>query len=265
MFFLRKSSPFLCFGTIFSLFALALFGIAGSFGGFTEDNLGILITAGISLCIGLLLISKGSSLLMKEEKEEEAERQAAMRKKREGLLLSFHQKCVDAQCTDVKTTHIKEKMCLIAQAQGLAYPNGIEQLWKESQAAVKEKEKAEKARKLEELRAQERKTYTAWGQFASLSGRDKRIHLLTQRIAVLNGAIQAAHSLGQLYINSTYLEKESNPYTWGGIAEGLGGSGLLTAIQTEQENAEIRARNKQRLDRAHAYSDRLAEALVPKK
>ena len=41
------------------------------------------------------------------------------------------------------------------------------------------------------------------------------------------------------------FQKESNPYTWGGIADGIAGAGagVYTALKTEQENERIRKYN----------------------
>ena len=210
---------------------------------------------GVNLIMGIIFPVPGVALMAygvrcqkminiaKEEEKQEEIRKAEETRKRK--LPVFYQKCVDAGCTNISIPHMKEKIRLFAENEGLTYPNGIEKLWEEAKVLYEQKQQKDKAQKLDELRAKERKERFRLDQYSSLQGREKRVRILTKARDELSAAISATEELSMMVAMSGYQEKESNPYTWGGIASGIagGGAGLYTAMKTEQENAAIRARN----------------------
>ena len=66
--------------------------------------------------------------------------------------------------------------------------------------------------------------------FQKFVGRNKRIAMLETEL----------HNMCPEYQPYSF-QKESNPYTWGGIADGIAGAGagVYTALKTEQENEKI--------------------------
>ena len=178
-------------------------------------------------------------------------------KKYRDRLVAFYQECTDMKCTKISTPQVKEKICLVAQKHGLSYPGGIEKLWEDAIAAKKSKEDESRQIELEKLKAQELADYEALNRYSTFQGREKRVAILTNERDELVGAINAARQLSRTLVSSAQLEKEHNPYLWGGIVNGLGGPGLFTAIQTEQENVEIRKRNETRIRMASAQSNEI--------
>lgn len=80
---------------------------------------------------------------------------------------------------------------------------------------------------------------------AYMFGEDKRNKMIRdkdkERMEMAKTMKELAFAVDPL----AYQEKEHNWATWGGIAEGIAGpaAGIATAVQTMEENAQIRARN----------------------
>lgn len=199
-------------------------------------------------CSLFFFASKKQKRELQEAAEaEEKERQARIRKK----LVAFHNECVKSNVTDVSVPRVREKMQLLSEKIQIYHPDGIEALWQRACEVYTE----ERPNQLHQLQEEEKKAYARLdkiNRYYRYSGTNKRIQMLTDEQHRLKLIEIQLKPLAHMVRGCAQQEKEFNPYTWGGIANGIAGSGagIYTAIKTEQENEAIRARNA--ASQAHA-------------
>lgn len=160
----------------------------------------------------------------------------------------FYQQCIKNGIRECHTEGEREKAILIAKQNGIKITSGISDYFYEAKQII-EKNKLEKAetdqkKRLQEQRRQEEILYNQLNQYASYYGREKRIAMLKEE----RGKVLVKISESQKRIdgiNTTFFEKEHDPYLHGGIASGIAGTGagVTRALEIQQKNADIRERN----------------------
>lgn len=99
--------------------------------------------------------------------------------------------------------------------------------------------------RLEEKRAEERKEFQRLNQYADLTGKDKRITMLSDRAAELRKKAKDDKEFADMLMRSGQ-RKEQDWAVWGGIANGLAGigAGVSMAADVQIQNMRIRAENE---------------------
>lgn len=160
----------------------------------------------------------------------------------------FYIECVLGDYNDFTIEKNIQKAQLLAEKYALSYPNGIEDLYeqgKQEHQAIKVRIEADD---LAELREEEEKKCAALNQYADLRGKAKRIAMLKDELnSCLKRARDSEYAASSL--KNAVCEKETDWAIMGGIADGLAGpaAGVSTAVNTQFENAQIRARNAENL------------------
>lgn len=202
--------------------------------------------AGIALSLVLGFVGR---------KKTAASRQEVKQKAAEAIgatpLDRFFVECVLAGYDDFSLEKNRQRAQLLAQKYGVAYPNGIEALYREGLEAHKIVTERQRQNKLDEKRAEERKEFEALNRYADLTGKDKRIAMLTDRAAELRSKAISQSKYADMLLRSGQ-QRERDWATWGGVANGIAGfgAGVSTALDIQRQNMEIRAQNEQRLRNA---------------
>ena len=202
-------------------------------------TLGFLI---IALLIGSLILShKKNAVANKEAAQKRAEIIGA------SMLDRFFVECVLSECDDLTKEKNRQRAKLLADKYNLKYPDGIEKLFKDGMEAHKAVSRRFVLNKLEERRAQEREEFERLNKYSDLTGKAKRIAMLTDRAAELRAKAKSQKQYAEMLMRSGQ-QKEHDWATWGGIANGLGGlgAGISTAAEMQIQNMQIRAENEQR-------------------
>lgn len=180
--------------------------------------------------------------------------------------IDFYNKCVEHGIKEEKDFNKKaasEKAELIVEQffadrkKELSSSEGMKKAFLKGQAAVKkldddkqkkadEKNKAE----LEKKKKAEREEYQKNMKYDNLPGKQKLIAELTDLSKEYRSKESGYENLRQYALSGGRQEKEHSSSIAGGIANGLAGpaAGLMTALDVEQKNAEIRARNAERTE-----------------
>lgn len=177
-------------------------------------------------------------MLAKEKANLQAERQP---------LIDFYQECQKCGVTTCTTEKEIQKATLLAQYRKLSFTD-ITALYLQARE-IYETDSAEKnAAKLHDMKAEEEAKCTQLDQYSTLSGRDKRIAMLS---AEREKALRRAATLrnGSSALVGASQQKEHDWAVHGGIASGIAGgaAGLATAMDIQAKNAKIRAQNEQNL------------------
>ena len=202
-------------------------------------TLGFLI---IALLIGSLILShKKNAVANKEAAQKRAEIIGA------SMLDRFFVECVLSECDDLTKEKNRQRAKLLADKYNLKYPDGIEKLFSDGMEAHKAVSRRFVLNKLEERRAEEREEFERLNKYSDLTGKAKRIAMLTDRAAELRAKAKSQKQYAEMLMRSGQ-QKEHDWATWGGIANGLGGlgAGISTAAEMQIQNMQIRAENEQR-------------------
>ena len=163
------------------------------------------------------------------------------------MLDRFFVECVLAEANDFTKPKNKQRAQLLADKYHLSYPNGIEKLYQEGLNAHKIVTQRLVTDDLDEKRAEEQKEFARLTKYANLSGKDKRIAMLSDRAKELRDKAKSQEQYASMLMRSGQ-QKERDWATWGGIADGIAGfgAGVSTAIDIQMQNMQIRAENEKR-------------------
>lgn len=196
--------------------------------------------------IPLLIIPALIISVIRVVKYTKIEAAAANDRKEKELRNAFYEKCKSYQITSLTSAADYQKAETIAESMNLpveamkdlrAYFNAAKKDEQDAADAVRTAALAEEKKKEESLHAR-------LAQFASCTGKEKRIAMLqaeylenTQKADYYSKMATAGASLGQ--------QKEIDWATRGGIASGLAGgaAGVATALDAQAKNEQIRAQN----------------------
>ncbi len=197
---------------------------------------------GIAVVIAMLFINrKKNAAVNKENAQKQAEVIGAT------MLDRFFVECVLAEADDFSKPKNKQKAQLLADKYNLQYPNGIEELYQQGLNGHKVVSQRFILNRLEEKRAEERQEFERLNKYSDLTGKDKRIAMLTDRAAELRREAKSQDQYADMLMRSGQ-QKERDWATWGGIADGLAGfgAGVSTAVDIQMQNIQIRAENEKR-------------------
>lgn len=164
-------------------------------------------------------------------------------------LAHFYNECIENNTRSCTSEKDRQKISLIAKKYNISYTD-IEALYNEAKQCYQEKQKADKEythqKELAELKAKEQAQYDVLNEFSSYKGQEKKIAMLTKEYNETARRLRATDDAISLTV-APPLEKEHDWAVMGGLANGLSGpgAGIATAVNTQIENAQIRARNSQ--------------------
>lgn len=197
---------------------------------------------GIAAVILMLVFDhKKNSAAKKEVAQKQAEVIGAT------MLDRFFVECVLAEADDFSKPKNKQKAQLLADKYNLKYPNGIEELYQQGLNGHKVVSQRFVLNRLEEKRAEERKEFERLNKYSDLTGKAKRIAMLSDRAAELRKEAKSQDQYADMLMRSGQ-QKERDWATWGGIADGIAGfgAGVSTAVDIQMQNMQIRAENEKR-------------------
>jgi len=163
------------------------------------------------------------------------------------MLDRFFVECVLAEANDFSKPKNKQRAQLLADKYNLKYPDGIEELYQQGLKAHKAVSQRFVLNRLEEKRAEERMEFERLNKYSDLTGKTKRITMLTDRAAELRKEAKSQDQYANMLMRSGQ-QKERDWATWGGIADGIAGfgAGVSTAVDIQLQNMQIRAENEKR-------------------
>ena len=202
-------------------------------------NLGFL---GIIVVILMFMLdNRKNAVAKKEAAQKQAEVIGAT------MLDRFFVECVLAEANDFSLPKNKQRAQLLADKYNLKYPNGIEELYKQGSEGHKVVRQRFILNRLEEKRAEERKEFERLNKYSDLTGKAKRIAMLSDRAAELRKDAKSQDQYADMLMRSGQ-QKERDWAIWGGIADGVAGfgAGVSTAVDIQMQNMQIRAENEKR-------------------
>ena len=157
----------------------------------------------------------------------------------------FFVECVLSSCDDFSLEKNVARAQLLANKYKLSYPNGIQALYRDARTAHEAVSGKVHSDDLESLREKEREVYADLNRYANYVGKEKKVAMLTDRMKELRAKAKSLDDGAEMLIRST-TQKEQSWSVWGGIADGLAGpaAGVATALDIQNQNAQIRARNE---------------------
>lgn len=163
----------------------------------------------------------------------------------------FFVECVLAKVDDFSVSKNAERAKLLADKYKLAYPNGIEALYKLGREKHEPITQLFLQDKLEKKRNQEKKEFAKLNKYADLTGRDKRIAMLTDQLDLFRHNAKVLDDYSLTLMQSTQ-QREHDWASMGGLASGIAGpaAGLAIANDFQMQNMNIRAENARRYQAA---------------
>lgn len=246
----------LCVGCI--LFGLFLMAYRSRLAGNGKLTIYGLITCVASLCFmygesafGFLLLAAAILMLVYICKERAGERQKKAEVIGATALDRFFVECVLAEMDDFSKPKNVQRAKLLADKYKLKYPNGIEALYQQGLEGHKAVSQRFVLNHLEDKRAEERKEFRRLNQYSDLTGKDKRIAILSDRAAELRKEAKGDREFADMLMRSGQ-QKEQDWAIWGGIANGLAGVGVgvSMAADVQLQNMQIRAENEKHREAA---------------
>lgn len=207
------------------------------------------------VALGFLGIAAVILMFILDNKKNAATKKEAAQKQAEvigaTMLDRFFVECVLAEADDFSKPKNKQRAQLWADKYNLKYPNGIEKLFEQGLNGHKAVSQRFVLNHLEEKRAEERQEFERLNKYADLTGKAKRIAMLTDRAAELRKEAKSQDQYADMLMRSGQ-QKERDWATWGGIANGIAGfgAGVSTAVDIQMQNMQIRAENEKRLQAA---------------
>ncbi|MGN8874301.1 hypothetical protein [Pseudoflavonifractor sp. HCP28S3_F10] len=203
------------------------------------------------VALGFLGIAAVILMFVLDNKKNAATKKEAAQKQAEvigaTMLDRFFVECVLSEADDFSKPKNKQRAQLLADKYNLKYPNGIEELYKQGLNGHKVVSQRFVLNRLEEKRAEERKEFERLNKYSDLTGKAKRIAMLTDRAAELRKEAKSQDQYAEMLMRSGQ-QKERDWATWGGIADGIAGfgAGVSTAVDIQMQNIQIRAENEKR-------------------
>ena len=217
----------------------AMIGIGGNPARDMPNGSPAMVAMGFMLAIGgiaMLVVQILAAKKKAQENKVEADR---------NRLVSFYEACLKEGIQNCASPRDVQKAQLIADRMGMAYPGGIAALFEQARQAKHGDEIIKHNRRMQELMDQEQLRYNELTRYASYTGRNKRIRMLSDQ---RDAALARARSMrdGSMAIVSASQQKEHDWAIHGGIASGIAGgaAGVATALDIQRKNAAIRAQNE---------------------
>ena len=204
------------------------------------------------VALGLVGTAAVIALALVNRKKNAAVNQEAAQKRAEvigaTMLDRFFVECVLSECDDFSKPKNVQRAQLLANKYKLSYPNGIETLYRQGLEGHQVVSRRVVLNDLEKKRADERKQFDELNLYSDLTGKDKRIAMLTDRAKELRQKAKDQKDYANMLMRSGQ-QREMDWATWGGAASGIAGfgAGVSTAIDIQMKNAQIRAENEQRM------------------
>ena len=201
--------------------------------------------------LGFLLIATIGAMFWQDHKKNAVVNKENAQKHAEvigaTMLDRFFVECVLAEANDFSKPKNKQRAQLLADKYNLKYPNGIEELYQQGLNGHKAVSQRFVLNRLEEKRAEEREEFNRLNKYSDLTGKAKRITMLTDRAAELREKAKSQDRYADMLMRSGQ-QKERDWATWGGIADGIAGfgAGVSTAVDLQLQNIQIRAENEKR-------------------
>ena len=157
----------------------------------------------------------------------------------------FFVECVLSECNDFSKPKNVARAKLLADKYKLSYPDGVESLYMQGYEAHTAVSGRIESDAMEELRKAERAEYERMNRYAYYHGKEKKAAMLRDRMKELRDEAKSKDRYADMLMRSV-TEQEQDWSIWGGIADGLAGpaAGVSMAIDIQQQNAQIRARNE---------------------
>ena len=195
----------------------------------------------VAVILMFVFDSKKNAVAKKETAQKQAEVIGAT------MLDRFFVECVLAEADDFSKPKNKQRAQLLADKYNLKYPNGIEELYKQGVNEHKAVSQRFVFNRLEEKRAEECNEFERLNKYSDLTGKAKRIAMLSDRAAELRKEAKSQDQYANMLMRSGQ-QKERDWATWGGIADGIAGfgAGVSTAVDIQMQNMQIRAENEKR-------------------
>lgn len=203
------------------------------------------------VALGFLGIAAVILMFVLDNKKNAATKKEAAQKQAEvigaTMLDRFFVECVLSEADDFSKPKNKQRAQLLADKYNLKYPNGIEELYQQGLNGHKVVSQRFVLNRLEEKRAEERKEFERLNKYSDLTGKAKRIAMLSDRAAELRKEAKSQDQYADMLMRSGQ-QKERDWATWGGIADGIAGfgAGVSTAVDIQMQNMQIRAENEKR-------------------
>lgn len=203
------------------------------------------------VALGFLGIAAVILMFVLDNKKNAAAKKEAAQKQAEvigaTMLDRFFVECVLSEVHDFSKDKNKQRAQLLADKYNLKYPNGIEELFEQGLNGHKVVSQRFVLNRLEEKRAEERQEFERLNKYSDLTGKAKRIAMLTDRAAELRKEAKNQDQYANMLMRSGQ-QKERDWATWGGIADGIAGfgAGVSTAVDIQMQNMQIRAENEKR-------------------
>ncbi len=198
--------------------------------------------------VGVILAVLGIYQLVMAFRSIQKQGKANLEANRKAALADFYDECIQDGIKSCESPRDVQKAQLLADRKGLKYPDGIAALYEAARDTKLGLSAEQKMQDLEALRASEQARYAELTRYADLSGREKRIRMLTD---ARNEALAEAKRLdaGSTALMQSTQQKEHDWALHGGIASGIAGgaAGLATAMDIQAKNAQIRAQNQANL------------------
>lgn len=163
----------------------------------------------------------------------------------ETMLDRFFVECVLAEVNDFSVAKNIQRAQLLAKKYNLEYPNGVEALYQKGLEEHKSISTNAIEKKLEEKRTKEKEEFKHLNKYSDLTGKDKRIAMLTDRANELSEIARDERKYADSIWHGGQL-KEKDWAAWGGVADGLAGfgAGVMTAMEIQEQNMKIREHNE---------------------
>lgn len=163
------------------------------------------------------------------------------------MLDRFFVECVLAEADDFSKPKNKQRAQLLAEKYKLNYPNGIEELYQRGMEEHKAVSQRFVLNRLEKKREEERKEFEQLNKYSDLTGKAKRIAMLSDQVAELRKTAKNKTQYADMLMRSGQ-QKERDWAAWGGVADGIAGfgAGVSTAIDMQMQNIQIREENEKR-------------------
>lgn len=203
------------------------------------------------VALGLMGIAAVILMFVLDNKKNAAAKKETAQKQAEvigaTMLDRFFVECVLSEANDFSKPKNKQRAQLLADKYNLKYPNGIEELFKQGLNGHKVVSQRFVLNRLEEKRAEERQEFERLNKYSDLTGKAKRIAMLTDRANELRKKAKSQDQYADMLMRSGQ-QKERDWATWGGIADGIAGfgAGVSTAVDIQMQNMQIRAENEKR-------------------
>ncbi len=215
----------------------------------------ILMLLGVPELYAIVIVAVGllfESLFVYDRKDKEktaAKEKEAEEKARRVANYRFYNECKKAGIRSLDTPEKQEKAKLIASSLGIEEGTDLFALFKEKQEQDIQAEEREQQKKRQEILQKEQDQYDALTKYSDLTGREKRLQILTDLRDEKKREISESYNSKNSMISLTgaFMQKEQSWATQAGIANGLAGpvAGIATAMDIQAKNAQIREENKE--------------------